>query len=62
MAIGYNRIKITIKEGDHSFSSIYTIDEFLKYINLKTTNGKENDIELERNVRDLYNYFNKLLF
>ena len=39
---------------------IYTIDEFQKYLNLKTTNGKETDIELERNVRDLYNYFNKL--
>ena len=40
MAIGYNRIKITIKEGDHSFSSIYTIDE-LKDGNMIVLNQKQ---------------------
>ena len=40
MAIGYNRIKIIIKEGDHSFSSIYTIDE-LKDGNMIVLNQKQ---------------------
>ena len=40
MAIVYNRIKIIIKEGDHSFSSIYTIDE-LKDGNMIVLNQKQ---------------------
>ena len=38
---------------------IYAFDDMTQYLNLQTSNGKENDNELEKNVKDLRNLIEK---